>query len=117
MHQEAVTNPTKDTFVPQCTLNGSFINLQCHGPSNECWCVDEQGRELTGTRVTEPLTCVSLGLYNVFVLLLFVLVLFSRLIHRRLTSQTNAQESLYFSAGETFGIKENGLFSFVLDYA
>lgn len=52
--------------MPQCNRDGSFVEVQCHGPSNECWCVDKQGRELTGTRRTGPLKCVGLGLFTLF---------------------------------------------------
>ena len=73
MHQEALTNPTKDIYEPQCTLNGSFVEIQCHGASNECWCVDQQGRELSGTRGTGPLECLGLGLYKVAAVLCILL--------------------------------------------
>lgn len=35
-------------FVPSCTSSGSFHEVQCQG--GQCWCVDPQGREVTGTR-------------------------------------------------------------------
>lgn len=77
MHEEALTNPTKDIYVPQCSFNGSFVDVQCHGASNECWCVDQQGDELTGTRSKGPLRCDGLGLFLTFILT--VLLLFSGL--------------------------------------
>lgn len=76
MHQEALTNPTKDIYEPQCTLNGGFVEIQCHGASNECWCVDQQGRELSGTRGTGPLECLGLGLYKVASAVHFVMICF-----------------------------------------
>ncbi|KAK6491239.1 thyroglobulin [Huso huso] len=37
------------TFVPQCSTNGEFEEVQCLG--SECWCVDPQGKEIPGSRV------------------------------------------------------------------
>ncbi|XP_074852310.1 nidogen-2 [Carettochelys insculpta] len=45
--------PREDQYVPQCDALGSFHPLQCHGTSGYCWCVDESGREVHGTR-SEP---------------------------------------------------------------
>uniref|UniRef100_A0A7M4F0X5 Nidogen 2 n=1 Tax=Crocodylus porosus TaxID=8502 RepID=A0A7M4F0X5_CROPO len=45
--------PREDHYVPQCDAAGSFSPLQCHGNSGFCWCVDEHGREIHGTR-SEP---------------------------------------------------------------
>ncbi|KYO47226.1 nidogen-1 [Alligator mississippiensis] len=45
--------PREDQYVPQCDAAGSFSPLQCHGNSGFCWCVDEHGREIHGTR-SEP---------------------------------------------------------------
>ncbi|XP_075782312.1 nidogen-2 [Pelodiscus sinensis] len=46
-------SPREDQYVPQCDALGSFRPLQCHGTSGYCWCVDESGREVQGTR-SEP---------------------------------------------------------------
>ncbi|XP_037639451.1 thyroglobulin [Sebastes umbrosus] len=35
-------------FVPSCTSSGGFQDVQCRG--GECWCVDTQGQEVTGSR-------------------------------------------------------------------
>ncbi|XP_044872455.1 nidogen-2 isoform X1 [Mauremys mutica] len=45
--------PREDQYVPQCDALGNFNPLQCHGNSGYCWCVDESGREVHGTR-SEP---------------------------------------------------------------
>ncbi|XP_042260956.1 nidogen-2 isoform X2 [Thunnus maccoyii] len=37
-------------FVPQCDTNGQYIQLQCHGSTGHCWCVDNRGQERAGTR-------------------------------------------------------------------
>ncbi|KAI6068034.1 Nidogen-2 [Aix galericulata] len=46
-------SPRGDQYVPQCEAGGHFTPLQCHGDSGYCWCVDESGREIQGTR-SEP---------------------------------------------------------------
>ena len=37
-------------FVPQCTDDGKFRTLQCHGSTGYCWCVNEAGVEMENTR-------------------------------------------------------------------
>ncbi|XP_048340635.1 LOW QUALITY PROTEIN: nidogen-2 [Sphaerodactylus townsendi] len=46
-------SPRDDQYVPQCDALGQFSPLQCHGNSGYCWCVDEKGHEVQGTR-SEP---------------------------------------------------------------
>ncbi|XP_071601251.1 nidogen-2 isoform X2 [Heliangelus exortis] len=46
-------SPRPDQYVPQCEAGGEFTPLQCHGDSGYCWCVDQNGREVQGTR-SEP---------------------------------------------------------------
>ncbi|XP_060117458.1 nidogen-2 [Heteronotia binoei] len=46
-------SPRDDQYVPQCDALGNFSPLQCHGNSGYCWCVDEKGHEVQGTR-SEP---------------------------------------------------------------
>uniref|UniRef100_A0A5F9DQ88 Thyroglobulin type-1 domain-containing protein n=1 Tax=Oryctolagus cuniculus TaxID=9986 RepID=A0A5F9DQ88_RABIT len=36
-------------FVPACTAEGSYEDVQCF--AGECWCVDSGGKELPGSRV------------------------------------------------------------------
>ncbi|NXN80714.1 NID2 protein, partial [Bombycilla garrulus] len=45
--------PRGDQYVPQCDPSGDFTPLQCHGDSGYCWCVEQSGREIPGTR-SEP---------------------------------------------------------------
>ncbi|XP_036293424.1 thyroglobulin [Pipistrellus kuhlii] len=37
-------------FVPSCTAEGSYEEVQCS--AGQCWCVDSRGQELPGSRVT-----------------------------------------------------------------
>ncbi|XP_077765416.1 nidogen-2 isoform X1 [Canis aureus] len=48
--------PRDDQYVPQCDDLGHFIPLQCHGKSDFCWCVDQDGREVQGTRSQPGIT-------------------------------------------------------------
>ncbi len=38
-------------FVPSCTKDGKFEPTQCHASTGHCWCVDERGSEVDGTRI------------------------------------------------------------------
>ncbi|XP_037677554.1 nidogen-1 [Choloepus didactylus] len=40
-------------FVPECDEHGHYMPTQCHGSTGYCWCVDQDGREVEGTR-TRP---------------------------------------------------------------
>uniref|UniRef100_F1MF97 Nidogen-2 n=1 Tax=Bos taurus TaxID=9913 RepID=F1MF97_BOVIN len=48
--------PRDDQYVPQCDDLGHFTPLQCHGKSDFCWCVDQDGREVQGTRSQPGIT-------------------------------------------------------------
>ena len=47
---EESTVPLVGAFIPECLEDGSFAPRQCHGSINSCWCVDEAGQEIAGTR-------------------------------------------------------------------
>jgi len=40
------------SFTPSCNANGEFYPQQCHGSSGNCWCVNQAGSEITGTRTS-----------------------------------------------------------------
>ncbi|XP_072050232.1 uncharacterized protein [Amphiura filiformis] len=42
--------PIPGKYIPQCTETGEFAQIQCHGSIGHCWCVNENGEELAGTR-------------------------------------------------------------------
>uniref|UniRef100_A0A8D0AV02 Nidogen 2 n=1 Tax=Sander lucioperca TaxID=283035 RepID=A0A8D0AV02_SANLU len=42
--------PIVGAHVPQCDANGQYTPLQCYGETTYCWCVDQDGREVPGTR-------------------------------------------------------------------
>ncbi|XP_025021113.1 thyroglobulin, partial [Python bivittatus] len=43
------TEETNDIFVPDCTKDGKYKEIQCN--RGECWCVDLRGKEIPGSRV------------------------------------------------------------------
>ena len=45
--------PPEKVYVPICEADGNFSVIQCHQFKGECWCVDENGDELSNTRTTE----------------------------------------------------------------
>lgn len=53
--------PDPQQYVPQCEPDGQFSAVQCYGETTYCWCVDQDGREVPGTRshdVVKP-ACIS----------------------------------------------------------
>lgn len=42
--------PEPQQYVPQCESDGQFSPVQCYGETTYCWCVDQDGREVPGTR-------------------------------------------------------------------
>ncbi|XP_056618676.1 thyroglobulin [Triplophysa dalaica] len=43
---------TSTLYVPRCTEDGRYQDVQCQG--SECWCVDSRGLEILGSRSTGP---------------------------------------------------------------
>ena len=50
--QKALDSPVPGRFIPRCTPNGEFEEIQCHG--SQCYCVDRNGAEKADTRVIRP---------------------------------------------------------------
>lgn len=42
--------PEPNQYLPQCEADGQFSPVQCYGETTYCWCVDQDGREVPGTR-------------------------------------------------------------------
>ncbi|XP_046891433.1 SPARC-related modular calcium-binding protein 1-like isoform X2 [Hypomesus transpacificus] len=38
-------------FVPECTADGSFQQVQCHNQTGYCWCSTQDGKPVSGTSV------------------------------------------------------------------
>ena len=45
----------------KCKANGEYEEIQCDDNSKECWCVDQNGYEVAGTRTTGTLNCPEIG--------------------------------------------------------
>lgn len=45
------THQVVGAFTPHCTDDGAFEKMQCFGSTGECWCVNEMGREIEGTKL------------------------------------------------------------------
>ena len=68
--REAPLKYLPEAFVPRCKLDGQYEEVQCAVSTGECWCVDSEGKELAGTRTTEPVKCPIFGrCLNVFYIL------------------------------------------------
>ncbi|XP_042560584.1 nidogen-1-like [Clupea harengus] len=55
--------PAVGQYVPTCDPYGSYDPMQCHGSLGQCWCVDREGQEITGTRTGPGSTpsCIDQG--------------------------------------------------------
>ena len=60
-YREAPLQSLQGIFVPRCKLDGRYEEVQCQGSSGECWCVDQDGKELPGTKTTKPVKCPLSG--------------------------------------------------------
>lgn len=52
--EEAIKGASKfgkaNIFIPKCNADGTFAEIQCHEPSQYCWCVSaNDGKPLPGT--------------------------------------------------------------------
>ncbi|XP_040078071.1 SPARC-related modular calcium-binding protein 2 isoform X2 [Ixodes scapularis] len=48
---EQVRSGASGVFVPDCSADGAFVQVQCHRLTGYCWCVDAQGKVLSGSSV------------------------------------------------------------------
>lgn len=57
--------PLIGAYVPQCNEDGSYKEVQCHGSTGYCWCVNDKGvkREETEIRFKTP-NCSKGNLLN-----------------------------------------------------
>ncbi|XP_048581312.1 uncharacterized protein LOC5512067 isoform X7 [Nematostella vectensis] len=55
---EILNGMTSYKFIPECTADGGYSRVQCESRSSgPCWCADDTGREINGTRTTGTVTC------------------------------------------------------------
>jgi len=50
MAKAAVKPGMLGAFVPTCKDDGTFEEKQCHASTGHCWCVDDNGKEIEGTK-------------------------------------------------------------------
>ncbi|KAK7149062.1 hypothetical protein R3I93_013158 [Phoxinus phoxinus] len=43
--------PMPGQYVPTCDAQGAYESMQCHASIRQCWCVDRDGQEISGTRM------------------------------------------------------------------
>ncbi|XP_016323289.1 testican-2-like isoform X2 [Sinocyclocheilus anshuiensis] len=53
-----------DTYIPSCDEDGFYRRLQCDKSRGECWCVDQRGGELMGSRIHGNPDCDEVVTYS-----------------------------------------------------
>ncbi|EPQ14983.1 SPARC-related modular calcium-binding protein 1 [Myotis brandtii] len=48
---EQAKKPQEAVFVPECSEDGSFTQVQCHTYTGYCWCVTPDGKPISGSSV------------------------------------------------------------------
>ncbi|XP_030609940.1 nidogen-2 isoform X1 [Archocentrus centrarchus] len=53
--------PGPQQYVPQCEPDGEFSPVQCYGETTYCWCVDQNGHMVPGTKSSDAVkpACIS----------------------------------------------------------
>uniref|UniRef100_A0AAY3ZTE0 Testican-2 n=1 Tax=Denticeps clupeoides TaxID=299321 RepID=A0AAY3ZTE0_9TELE len=51
-------------YIPSCDEDGYYRKMQCDQVRGECWCVDHNGEELTGSRTTGRPDCEAVAGYS-----------------------------------------------------
>nr|XP_014340930.1 PREDICTED: SPARC-related modular calcium-binding protein 1 isoform X1 [Latimeria chalumnae] len=49
--QEQAKKPLEAVFIPECSEDGSFAQVQCHTYTGYCWCVTPDGKPVSGSSV------------------------------------------------------------------
>ena len=53
--RQALTQPQRQrgasTYIPECTTEGAFAEVQCHQETRYCWCVTPEGTPIPGSSV------------------------------------------------------------------
>ncbi|XP_016316301.1 testican-2-like isoform X2 [Sinocyclocheilus anshuiensis] len=62
VQEGAKKNP--DTYIPSCDEDGFYRRLQCDKSRGECWCVDQHGGELMGSRIHGNPDCEEVVTYS-----------------------------------------------------
>ena len=75
---EAQSGGLLGSFIPQCSEEGLFSRLQCHGSTGYCWCVDELtgeeiGNSAAAERFVKPDCDGEWGFFSYFRVALFAL--------------------------------------------
>ncbi|XP_076830471.1 testican-2 [Brachyhypopomus gauderio] len=52
------------TYIPSCDEDGYYRKLQCDQSSGQCWCVDQHGGELMGSRIHGNPDCDEVAGYS-----------------------------------------------------
>lgn len=56
-HAHESGTPARQMYIPRCRVSdGQFEQIQCHPTTKECWCVDNGGNEIAGTRTSSGST-------------------------------------------------------------
>lgn len=57
------------SYIPTCSKDNAYENIQCHPSTGYCWCVDQNGKEWRGTRKSGRPLCDHTGKIHAVVVL------------------------------------------------